>query len=121
MPPQNLSETKRKLFEALGRGTRERLGSEFSLKRRDKGEPARLSLMQEQLWKLETENPGIPPLYNESITIRRNGPLDRNLLEWSLAEIVRRHEIWRTSYEPVEGTPMQIVHAAEDNFCLPEI
>jgi hypothetical protein len=118
--PLGLSETKRKLFEALGRGEKERLGREPSLKPRNEREPAPLSPTQEQLWRLETETPGIPPLYNESITIRRNGALDRNLLERSMAEIVRRHEIWRTSYQRAGGTPVQIVHAPQNHFSLQE-
>jgi hypothetical protein len=120
MPSQGLSETKRKLFEALGRGEMEKTGRQLSLKPRNKQEAAPLSPAQQQLWKLETETPGIPPLYNESITIRRNGALDLDLLQRSLAEIVRRHEIWRTSYETVNGTPVQIVHAAPSRFSLQE-
>lgn len=117
----SLSETKRKLFEALGRSGIERLGCELSLKPRDTRTRAPLSLAQEQLWKLETETPGIPPLYNESITIRHRGTLDRNLLERSLAEIVRRHEIWRTSYQVVKGNPVQIVSLPESRFPVDEI
>src|ERR1700761_1750653 len=121
MTPQGLSNTKRRLFEALGRGEIEKAGWQPSLKPRNRREPAPLSLTQEQLWRLETETPGIPPLYNESITIRRKGALDQRLLERSLAEIVRRHEIWRTSYQTVNGTPQQVIHAAQDQFPLQAI
>jgi hypothetical protein len=58
------------------------------------------------------------PLYNESITIYRTGPLDVSILEQSLAEIIRRHEIWRTTFDMIEGRPVQIVHPAPATFRL---
>jgi hypothetical protein len=38
------------------------------------------------------------------------GPLDADVLERSFNEIVRRHEVWRTSFETKAGQPVQIVH-----------
>jgi acyl carrier protein len=41
------------------------------------------------------------------------GPLDIGALTRSLSEIVRRHEILRTAYAVVDGTPVQVVGPAE--------
>jgi len=38
------------------------------------------------------------------------GPLDSDVLERSFNEIIRRHEVWRTSFETKAGQPVQIVH-----------
>jgi hypothetical protein len=38
------------------------------------------------------------------------GPLDSDVLERSFNEIIRRHEVWRTSFETKSGQPVQIVH-----------
>jgi amino acid adenylation domain-containing protein len=52
------------------------------------------------------------PLYNEPFTVFRTGPLDVSALEQALGEIVRRHEAWRTNFEPMDGEPVQVVHPA---------
>ncbi|HWZ46036.1 MAG TPA: condensation domain-containing protein [Candidatus Saccharimonadales bacterium] len=85
------------------------------------GEPAPLALSQEELWVRETSKPGTPPLYNECITVRMAGELDPAILERSLVEIIRRHEIWRTSFDVRNGQPVQIVHPAPETFRLPAI
>jgi aspartate racemase len=46
------------------------------------------------------------------------GPLDISILERCMAEIIRRHEIWRTSYDSTNGQPTQKVHPAQDAFPL---
>src|SRR5437867_6652472 len=80
-------------------------------------ELAPLSLAQEQLW-LRTQTAGIPPLHNESITLHRKGPLDVAVLERCLAEIIRRHEIWRTTYDTSNSRPFQVIHPAPSTFPL---
>src|SRR4029077_5125554 len=80
---------------------------------------APLSLAQEQVWLHGQMAPAGVPVYNETLTIRRSGPLDVVALERTFAEIVRRHEIWRTTFELREGQPVQVVHPAEAGFKLP--
>lgn len=77
-----------------------------------------LSFAQEQVW-LHNQMAGEVPLYNESITIYRHGALDISVLELCLAEIVRRHEIWRTTFDVADGKPVQIIHPALSEFRLP--
>jgi len=71
-----------------------------------------MSLAQEQIWLRSLRAPENPSLYNETITIHGNGPFDVAMLERSLAEIVRRHEAWRTFFDVSNGAPAQVVHAA---------
>ncbi len=118
MPKEpRLSEAKQRLLEIQRRGGLTPAASE--LKRRARENPAPLSLAQEQVWRLDQTAGKLAPLHNESITIHRHGPCNLGGLERSLAEIVRRHEIWRTTFEEVAGQPVQIVHAAPATFKLP--
>jgi hypothetical protein len=102
-----LSDAKRVLFDRYSQG---RVSSGPKIGRRPQGIPAPLSLVQEQLYFRELEFAGNPPLYNECVTVRMLGPLDSDVLERSFNEIIRRHEVWRTSFETKAGQPVQIVH-----------
>src|SRR6266404_5903014 len=102
-----LSDAKRVLFDRYSKG---RVSSEPKIGRRPQGVPAPLSLVQEQLYFRDLEFAGNPPLYNECVTVRMLGPLDSDVLERSFNEIIRRHEVWRTSFETKAGQPVQIVH-----------
>jgi hypothetical protein len=114
----NLSEAKRRLLERyLQQGSAESAPATIPTRPRDQTAP--LSLSQEQLWLRETNIPGIPPLYNECVTIRMAGRLDVRVLESSLLEVIRRHEIWRTSYEVRDGEPVQVVHTPPSEVSLP--
>src|SRR5713101_416167 len=86
---------------------------------RPRGNTAPLSLAQEQVWLHGQMAPVGVPVYNETLTIRRSGPLNVAALERTFAEIIRRHEIWRTTFELREGQPVQVVHPAEAGFKLP--
>ena len=50
------------------------------------------------------------PVYNEVAVIVRRGPLDAAALADALADVVARHEAWRTTFEIHDGEPVQIVH-----------
>ena len=76
--------------------------------RRQESGPAPLSFAQEQIW-LHCQF--AKDLYNESVTVYRKGALDVQALRRSLAEVVRRHEAWRTTFKVIEGQPVQIVGA----------
>jgi len=49
------------------------------------------------------------PLYTESLTIRRTGPLDPVAFGESYGEVVLRHEIWRTTFQWSDGQVIQQV------------
>jgi len=81
--------------------------------RRSGLEPAPLSFPQQQIW-LHCQMAPDMPVYNELVTIYRTGPLDVAVLERCLTEIVRRHETWRTTFEMVNGQPLQVVYPASE-------
>ncbi len=70
--------------------------------------PMPLSFSQEALWFLDQLAPG-QPTFNVTAGLRITGPLDFGALEWSLKEVVRRHEALRTSFISIGGTPVQSV------------
>jgi hypothetical protein len=114
----HLSEAKRKLLERMRQaGTGGPVSTpDFSVEAREN--PLRLSAAQEQVWRLDQTAARIAPLHNESITIHRHGSCDREIVQRCLAEIVQRHEIWRTTYtKDTDGKPIQIIHA-DINFQL---
>ncbi len=103
---------RQRLLEKYVRERAQTVPTRSAIARRSPGTIAPLTFTQEELWRRETETPAIAPLYNECVTVRMVGPLDLVALEKSLNEIVRRHEIWRTTFETRAGQPVQIVHPA---------
>jgi len=118
----HLSEARQKLFELQRLGNlRPRAGIPSVTAERGTGNMAPLSLAQEQVWHRDQVATAKAPLYNESITIHRTGPLNVAILEKSLAEIIQRHQIWRTTIDTIDGRPVQIVHPAPASFSLPVV
>lgn len=79
-----------------------------TIPRRQQEDYRPLSLDQERIWfiqQLDLDSPA----YNIYTANRFVGALDVDVLTRSLNEIVRRHEIMRTSFDAVDGTPAQIV------------
>lgn len=72
---------------------------------------APLSLAQAALWTLQTLHPE-SHAYNEVSALALAGALDVAALERSVNEIVRRHEVLRTTFPVHEGTPRQLVGPA---------
>ena len=71
-----------------------------------------LSFAQQRLWVLDQLEPGMTA-YNNAGAVRLKGVLNVVALEQTLTEIVRRHEVLRTTFRlPNEG-PVQVVHAPE--------
>lgn len=73
--------------------------------------PLPLSSGQQRILFLDEYEPGTPT-YNIPISIRFKGPLDVQVLEASLAEIVRRHEPLRTMFRIENGQPIQEIVSA---------
>ncbi|MFZ5918494.1 MAG: amino acid adenylation domain-containing protein, partial [Chloroflexota bacterium] len=76
-----------------------------------------LSFAQQRLWFLDHLEPG-SPLYNIAAAVRVVGSLDAGALAHSLNEIVRRHEVLRTTFRTQDGRPAQVV-APEMHLSLP--
>jgi amino acid adenylation domain-containing protein len=73
--------------------------------------PVPVSFSQERAWFIQQLNPE-NVAYNSQSTLRFTGTLDIGALERSLTEIVRRHEIFRTTFPAVQGRPVQVIHPA---------
>ncbi len=67
-----------------------------------------LSFSQQRLWFIEQLIPD-QYHYNVPLNIRLQGMLEVSALERSLNEIVRRHEILRTTFATVQGQPVQVI------------
>jgi amino acid adenylation domain-containing protein len=72
-------------------------------------EPIPLAFPQEAVWFLDQLTPG-NVAYNTQVTVRFDGRLDIDCLDRTLSEILRRHEILRTSFPARYGQPVQVVH-----------
>jgi aspartate racemase len=70
-----------------------------------------LSFAQERVWFLDQLEPGTPA-YNIRSAIRLTGSLNVAALEHSLNEVVRRHEVLRTSFPAINGLPRQHIAPA---------
>ncbi len=105
MPPAGLSEAKRRLLERYLRGEAPEPQTAAAA---DETGPIPASWGQRQVW-LHSQLADLP-IYNEPVTIHRRGFLDRSALSRSFAEIVRRHEAWRTGFAGDATALFQVVH-----------
>jgi amino acid adenylation domain-containing protein len=80
--------------------------------------PVPLSFAQQRLWFLHQMEPE-SPFYNLSFAVRMEGALDVDALRRALAEIVRRHEVLRTTFRADASGSWQVVHPAPEQFHLP--
>jgi len=66
------------------------------------------SFAQERMWKLQQALSDLP-VFNVVHTVRLTSPCDAAVLERSVNEVVRRHEILRTAFAIVDGQPVQVI------------
>ncbi|HEY4576054.1 MAG TPA: amino acid adenylation domain-containing protein, partial [Thermoanaerobaculia bacterium] len=101
------------LAEAIRKA--ERSGDTVELppvRRAPRDRPIPLSFPQERVWFLNQLSPGGNIAYNFQATIWLKGPLEVPVLHRTLTEIVRRHEVLRTSFPVVGSQPVQVIHPA---------
>ena len=68
-----------------------------------------LSNSQKQMWIIDQMRPG-NHAYNLPIGIRLKGDLNIEIFEKSLNEIIKRHEILRTTFGLIDDQPKQLIH-----------
>src|SRR5215213_1948445 len=108
-------------LELLARRLREKRDSSSQEpaipRRRESDAPLPLSFAQQRLWFLDQLVPD-SPAYNVPTSVRLSGPLDHHTLEQTFAELLRRHEILRTSFPMRDDQPHQLI-APPTIFHLP--
>jgi amino acid adenylation domain-containing protein len=77
-----------------------------AIARADRTKPVPLSFSQERMWFLGQLDPELA-VYNVPMAMRLVGALDGDALGRALAEVVRRHEVLRTAFEPGDAGPVQ--------------
>ncbi|WP_448269199.1 amino acid adenylation domain-containing protein [Nostoc sp. DSM 114159] len=84
----------------------------ISLTKQDKNTSVQpLSFGQQGLWFINQLTPD-SPAYNIPIVINLKGCINLAILQDSLNEIIRRHEVLRTSFTVVDGQPAQVINQA---------
>ncbi|HWW75502.1 MAG TPA: condensation domain-containing protein, partial [Pyrinomonadaceae bacterium] len=103
-----LSDVKRALLEKRLRGEQFVLPEKEQIRPLPRRESAPLSFAQQRLWFIDQLEPG-NPAYTFPLMVRLSGRLDRAALRQALDEIVRRHEVLRTTFPWIDGRPVQAV------------
>ena len=105
----NLSPEQLALLEQrLGdKGTSSVAGRQAIPRREAKG-PHPLSFAQQRLWFLDQMVPD-SPAYNIPQAIQISGALDVEALQKTLDALVARHEVLRTTFAAVDGSPVQVI------------
>ena len=83
------------------------------------GGPLPLSYAQQRLWFIDQMEPG-SALYNIPLAGKVSGVLDKNALQKSFNEIVRRHEVLRARFAVSEGIPVVEI-VADQQLTIEEI
>ena len=115
MSPVEFSPERRMLLEKLLEEEGLHASATDRISRRRESDLIPLSFAQERLWFLDQLIPG-NPFYAEGFTFRFKESLNVVALEQTLNEIVRRHQVLRTTFMVVDGKPVQVIVPA---FALP--
>ncbi len=97
-----------KKHELIGILTPSATDSVAIIPRAPRDEPLVLSFTQQRLWFLDQMEPGVIT-YNMWAAMTLVGDLDVKALGRSIDEVVRRHEVLRTTFDAVDGVPRQII------------
>ncbi|HJR08149.1 MAG TPA: amino acid adenylation domain-containing protein [Pyrinomonadaceae bacterium] len=100
------------LLQEKLKGLKSGAAQDAGIQRRTQRESAPLSSAQQRAWFLDQLESG-SPAYNRPAVFRLRGTLNLKVLEDSLTEIVRRHEILRTRFSASDGQPVQVILPCE--------
>ncbi len=107
-----LTKRKAEIISFLGRELEDRITS-ATIKHVARDEDLPLSFSQQRLWVLDKFDPG-NPVYNIAEMLFLDDSLDVTALQKSVSEIIRRHEVLRTTFVEKNGQPVQIISAMAD-------
>ncbi len=105
----NLSPVKQALLEQRLKRAAPSGGRAPEIPTRPDRDWAPLSFAQRQMWVIDQLTPG-NPAYNLPNGYRLRGPLDVTALQHSVNEIIKRHEVLRTTFALQDGEPVQRIH-----------
>ena len=109
---RNLTPAQRELLLLrMNRTNKQQHERELIKRRSQEGVPLPLSFAQLRLWFLDQFDPG-SAAYNIPTAVRLSGPLGVAALEKAITEILRRHEVLRTSFTVVDDEPAQVISPA---------
>jgi amino acid adenylation domain-containing protein len=95
----------------LSRSDKQALLRKVLLEKLSRPRTAPASFAQERLWFIDRLDPG-NAAYNMPFALRLRGRLHPDMLERSLGEVVRRHEVLRTVFAATDGELVQVIRAA---------
>jgi len=104
----NLSPKKLALLDRKLRASGQPTAASVISPRKNQTNQAPLSFAQERLWFLDQFHPG-NSAYNLPLSIPLSGPLDLEALTKALNEIIRRHEVLRTTLRIEDAKPLQFI------------
>ncbi|MFL6234427.1 MAG: amino acid adenylation domain-containing protein, partial [Thermoanaerobaculia bacterium] len=97
------------LFEQLRKRKEQAAAPPAGIPRRPpEPDPPPASFAQERLWLIDRLQPGLPT-YNIPLALRIEGDAKAPVLRAVLGEIVRRHEVLRTTFREADGRPAQVI------------
>ena len=97
------------LLEQRLRGAAQRQAECRVIPKRPNPDSAPLSFAQRQMWVIDQMTPG-NPAYDLPVGYRIKGRLDATALENGFNEIIKRHEVLRTTFPGSDGEPVQVIH-----------
>lgn len=106
----HLSSAKRALLDQRRSGKFASGRNSETIKARSAGAVVPLSVEQHRIWLHAESNPDVP-IYNEALTIHREGPYTHTVFEAAFNELIRRHESWRISVQVIDGQLAQTIHS----------
>ncbi|HET8799289.1 MAG TPA: condensation domain-containing protein, partial [Thermoanaerobaculia bacterium] len=84
----------------------------------DRSRPLPLSLAQQRLWFLDQLDKAASAAYHIPTALRLRGRLDVDALQATLDRILARHEVLRTRFVAIDGTPYQEILPENCGFAL---
>src|SRR5678816_1279726 len=90
--------TVKELGQSIEQELRQGVVNAPPIERREGVEELPLSFAQQRLWFIDQLEPG-SAVYNVPVAVRLQGRLNREVLEQTLTEVIRRHEVLRTRFD----------------------
>jgi len=105
---QEIARRKAEIIRLLQEAKQVQASDDFSIQPVPRDGKLPLSFAQQRLWFVQQISPD-NTAYNMLEALRLQGSVNIVALEQSLSELIRRHEVLRTTFPTVEGNPIQLI------------